>query len=55
MPDVSSQIFERFLEALKSSGLSDDLTTRLRKTLLADKSFTEKSLKAAILAEEPAP
>lgn len=54
-PDVPTQVFEKFLEALKEAGASPELVARLRKTLLEDKKFTERALKEAVLAEEPLP
>ncbi len=47
-PDVPAQVFEKFLHALAEAGLSDELSARLRKTLLEDKTFTEPALKTAI-------
>ena len=54
-PDVPTLVFERFLDALAADGLSADLVARLRKTLLEEKSFSDRALKAAVLAEEPLP
>jgi hypothetical protein len=53
--DVPTQVFESFLQALSSSGMSTELVARLRKTLLEDKAFTESALKAAVLGKEPLP
>lgn len=51
-PDVPTQVFEQFLCALEASGDSTEMTTRLRKALLEDKTFTEAALKKAVLGEE---
>jgi hypothetical protein len=53
--DVPAQVFEKFLQALEVSGVSAELIARLRKTLLEDKTFTERALKEAVLGEEPLP
>lgn len=53
--DVPAQVFEQFLQALGGTGVSSELVTRLRKTLLEDKTFTERALKEAVLGEEPLP
>jgi len=54
-PDVPTQVFEKFLQALGDAAVSTELVARLRKTLLEDKAFTERALKEAVLAEEPVP
>ena len=54
-PDVPAQVFEKFLQALGGAGVSAELVARLRKALLEDKTFTERALKEAVLAEEPLP
>ncbi len=53
--DISTQVFEKFLQTLEGTGVSAELVARLRKTLLEDKTFTERALKEAVLAEEPLP
>lgn len=53
--EVPTQVFEKFLEALAGAGLPADLVARLRKTILEEKDFTDRALKAAVLAEEPLP
>jgi hypothetical protein len=53
--DIPTQVFEKFLQALNGAQLPADVVARLRKTLLQDKSFTERALKEAILSEEPLP
>jgi hypothetical protein len=54
-PDVPAQVFEKFIQTLGEAGASEELVARLRKTLLEDKTFTERALKHAVLGEEPAP
>jgi len=54
-PDVPAQVFEEFLQALGAAGASAELVARLRKTLLEDRTFSERALKEAVLAEEPLP
>ena len=51
--DVPAQVFESFLRALAEAAISEELIVRLRKTLLQDKTFTERALKEAIFAEDP--
>jgi len=53
--DVPTQVFEKFLQALEVAAVSTELVARLRKALLEDKTFTERALKEAVLAEEPVP
>jgi hypothetical protein len=54
-PDVPTQVFEKFIEALLATDIAVDVVARLRKTLLEDKTFTDRALKAAVLSEEPLP
>ena len=54
-PDVPTQVFEMFLQALEGAGVSAELVARLRKALLEDKTFTEHALKEAVLPEERVP
>jgi hypothetical protein len=54
-PDVPAEVFEQFLQALGRASAPAKLITRLRKTLLEDKTFNDRSLKAAILGEESQP
>lgn len=54
LSDVPGQVFNKFLEALKESGLPDELIARLRKTLVTDKTLTDRALKPAVLGEEQA-
>ena len=53
--DVPSQVFGQFLKALAKAGVSAGVITRLRKTLLEDKVFTDRALNAAVLSDEPLP
>ena len=46
--DVPVQIFEEFVKALEADGVSAELVTRLRKTLLESKTFTDRALKVAV-------
>jgi len=50
--DVPSLIFGQFLESLTAAGQPEDVVARLRKTLLEDKLFTERVLRAAMFGEE---
>jgi hypothetical protein len=49
--DIPAHVFESFLEALEAKGASAELIARLRKTLLVDKTFTDKALKEALFPE----
>lgn len=51
--DVPAQVFGKFLQDLEGAGISTELIARLRKTLLEDKSFTDRALRKAVLGEEP--
>jgi len=53
--DVPVQVFERFLQALADANTPTDVVNRLRKTLLEDKSLTERSLREAVFGEEVQP
>jgi len=55
MPEVPTQVFEKFLEALGGADVSVELVDRLRKTLLEDKKFTERALKEAVFPKELKP
>jgi hypothetical protein len=50
--DIPGQVFDKFLEALRCADVSPELIARLRKALLEDKTFTDRTLKAAVLGEE---
>jgi len=52
-PDVPAQVYEAFLQALQDAGLSSELISNLRSTLIHNKTYTEQALKKAILGEEP--
>lgn len=51
-PDVPAQVFEKFLQALGEASVSAELVARLRKTLLEERTFTERALQVAVLGEE---
>ena len=50
--DIPAQVFERFLQALGEASVSAELIARLRKTLLEERTFTERALQVAVLGEE---
>jgi hypothetical protein len=54
-PDVPTQVFEKFLQALTDADIPAEVVARLKKTLVEDKTFTDRALKAAVLSEEPLP
>lgn len=54
-PDVPTQVFEKFLDALAGANIPTEVVTRLRKALVEDKAFTDRALKAAVLPDEPLP
>ena len=51
--DVPSQIFEKFLEELKLSGVSDEIIERLRTPFLKKRNITETAIKLAIFPHPP--
>lgn len=53
--DVPNEVFLRFLEALAAANASPAMIARLSAALFANKTLTEKSLKEAVLGEEPLP
>ena len=53
--DVPGQIFEKFLADLARAGLPADSVARLRTTLIDERAFSERALRAAVLAEESLP
>ncbi len=53
--DVPAQVFEKFLQALGDASVSTELVARLRKALLEERTFTERTLTAAVLGEELLP
>jgi hypothetical protein len=50
--DVPEQDFKGLLAALEEDNLPADLIARLRRTPLEQKEFTERSVTAALFAEE---
>jgi hypothetical protein len=42
--DVPARVFEKYLQALVEAKASPEVISRLRATLLEDKSFTERAL-----------
>lgn len=54
-PNIPAQVFEKFLQALGGVGASAELVARLRKTLLDERTFTDRALKVAVLGEESPP
>ena len=53
--DIPARVFEKYLQALVEAKVSPEVISRLRKTLLEDKSFTERALKDAVFGEEVQP
>ena len=54
-PDVPTQVFEKFLEALAGANIPAEVVARLRKALVEDKTFNDRALRAAVLSDEPLP
>jgi hypothetical protein len=54
-PDVPTQVFEKFLEALTGADIPAEVVARLKKALVEDKTFTDRALKAAVLSDEALP
>jgi hypothetical protein len=52
LSDVPKLVFDKFLQALAGANAPPDVVGRLRKTLLDDKKFTERTLREAVLPEE---
>jgi hypothetical protein len=50
--DVPTDVFDKFVQALVDASTPPDVVNQLRKTLLQDKTFTERALKDAIFGEE---
>ena len=50
--DIPTRVFEKFLQALADGKASPEVISRLRATLLENKSFTERALREAIFGEE---
>src|SRR4026207_927425 len=53
--DVPARGFEKYLQRPGEAKASPEVISRLRATLLEDKSFTERALKDAIFGEEIQP
>lgn len=50
--DAPTRVFEGFLDALAKNGITEDTISRLRKTLITEKKFSDKALKDAIFNPE---
>lgn len=50
--DIPERIFEVFLANLETAGVEEAVRTRLRKTLIEDKRFSEAAIRAAVFANE---
>lgn len=50
--DVPTQVFQGFLDDLKKVNISPAIVESLKNTLLNDKIFSEKALRAAIFPED---
>ena len=53
--DKAARVFEKYLQALVDAKVSPEVISRLRATLLEDRSFTERALKEAVFGEEVQP
>lgn len=53
--DIPSQVIEAFLATLAERGIGADVIERLRKTLLEDKDFSDRALRAAVAPGETLP
>jgi hypothetical protein len=53
--DIPTRVFEKYLQVLVEAKVSPEVISRLRATLLEDKSFTERALKDAVFGEEVQP
>jgi len=53
--DVPTQVFQQFLHNVEVADLSPELVARLRKTLIEEKTFTDRALMAAVFGEEAVP
>ena len=53
--DVPAQVFEQFLTDLAAANIPAEVVTRLRKTLLEDRLFTDAAIKQAVFGKESAP
>jgi hypothetical protein len=53
--DIPARVFEKYLQALVEAKASPEVISRLRKTLLENKTFTERALREAVFGEEVQP
>jgi hypothetical protein len=53
--DIPTRVFEEFLQALVDAKAPPEMISRLRETLLENKTFTERSLRDAVFGEEVRP
>lgn len=53
--DVPAQVFDQFLADLAEANVPAEVVTRLRKTLVEDRAFTEIALRKAVFGEESSP
>lgn len=53
--DIPARVFEKYLQALVDAKVAPEVISRLRATLLEDRSFTERALKDAVFGEEVQP
>ncbi|MFA5471675.1 MAG: hypothetical protein WC219_06485 [Acholeplasmataceae bacterium] len=51
LSEVPKKIFSEFLNELQKAEISEDITARLRIAILDDESFSEKTIKKALLNE----
>ncbi len=51
-PEVTRQIFEKFLDELRNSGVSADVIARLQKVLLEEHSVSEGMIEAALFPDQ---
>lgn len=54
MKSLPQQVFEQFLEELKSQEVPEEMVKRLRKTLIENKQTTVDSVKAALFFTDDA-
>jgi len=53
--NIPTRVFEKYLQALVEAKASPEVISRLRTTLLEDKSVTERALRDAVFGEEVQP
>ena len=53
--NIPTRVFEKYLQALVEAKASPEVISRLRATLLEDKSLTERALRDAVFGEEIEP